>query len=71
VPDSLIAKDHPLAPRLWTWAWPGNYNLEGVELPAGSHTLTLDNLNGEIRYDVLVITDEPSFCPEDGRLRQS
>ena len=71
VPDSLIAKDHPLAPRLWTWAWPGDYNLEAVELPAGTHTLTLDNLNGQIRYDVLVITDEPSFCPDDGRLRQS
>lgn len=70
VPDALITTDHPLAPRLWTWAWPGEYNLEAVELPAGNHTLTLENLNEEIRYDVLVITDEPTFTPEDGRLRQ-
>ncbi|MFW6170282.1 MAG: hypothetical protein ACODAD_07320 [Planctomycetota bacterium] len=70
VPDELIAPDHPLAPRLWTWAWPGQYNLQGVELPAGQHALSLDNLNEEIRYDTLLITDEPSFRPEDGRLRQ-
>ncbi|MFO7774390.1 MAG: fibronectin type III domain-containing protein, partial [Candidatus Hydrogenedentota bacterium] len=70
VPDDLIEEDHPLAPRLWTWVWPGNYNLEGVELPAGKHTLAVENLNEEIRYDVLLITDEPSFQPEDGRLRQ-
>ena len=70
VPDSLIEKEHPLAPRLWTWAWPGTHNLEGVDLVAGNHTLTLENLNGEIRYDVLVITDEPSFRPGDGRFRQ-
>ena len=70
VPDSLIEKEHPLAPRLWTWAWPGTHNLEGVDLAAGNHTLTLENLSVEIRYDVLVITDEPSFRPGDGRLRQ-
>lgn len=70
VPDEFIAKDHPLAPRLWTWAWPGAQNLRGVDLPAGNHTLTLENLNGAIRYDVLLITDEPSWHPEDGRLRQ-
>ncbi|MFP4172899.1 MAG: hypothetical protein ACLFV4_08310, partial [Candidatus Hydrogenedentota bacterium] len=70
VPDDLIEEDHPLAPRVWTWVWPGNDNLEGVELPAGKHTLAVENLNEEIRYDVLVITDEPSFQPEDGRLRQ-
>ncbi len=70
-PDDLIAEDHPLAPRLWTWGWPGEYNLEGVELPAGQHTLTLEDLHGEIRYDVLIITGEPSFQPGDGRLRQN
>ncbi len=70
VPDTLIEEDHPLAPRLWTWAWPGEYNLEGVELSQGRHTLELENLHEEIRYDVLFITDEPSFQPEDGRLRQ-
>ncbi|MFP4190691.1 MAG: hypothetical protein ACLFU6_01340 [Candidatus Hydrogenedentota bacterium] len=41
-----------------------------MELPAGEHTLAVENLNEEIRYDVLLITDEPSFQPEDGRLRQ-
>jgi len=70
VPDSHIEEGHPLAPRLWTWAWPGEHNLEAVELPEGRHTLALDTLNGEIRYDVLLITDEPAFRPEDGRIRQ-
>ena len=71
IPDELIAADHPLAPQVWTWAWPGRANLEGIRLPAGRHTLTLRNLDGSIRYDVLLITNEPSFVPEDGRLRQN
>jgi hypothetical protein len=71
IPDELIAADHPLASRLWTWAWPGRENLEEVRLPAGRHTLTLRNLAGSVRYDVLLITNEPSFVPEDGRLRQN
>jgi len=70
VRDDLIAEGHPLAPRLWTWAMPGEYNLEGVDLAAGTRTLTLEDLNDEIRYDIMFITDEPSFRPADGRLRQ-
>lgn len=70
VPDSLIAKDHPLAPQLWTWAWPGNEDLTRVPLPAGAHTLRLKSLAPNVRYDALVITSEPSWQPEDGRLRQ-
>lgn len=81
-PDGLIEEGHPLAPYLWTWAWPGVTNLEGVHLPAGQHTLTLENLagdvrtlmhetfSGEVRYDVLLLTNEPSYYPEDGRIRQ-
>ncbi|MFA9478952.1 hypothetical protein ACERK3_11715 [Phycisphaerales bacterium AB-hyl4] len=70
VPDRLIDPDHPMAEQFWTWAVPGDMNLEAVRLPAGEHTLTLDNLNGEIRYDMLLITDEPAYRPADGRLRQ-
>lgn len=84
VPDEMIREDHPLAEHLWTWSWPGEYNLEGVYLPEGQHTLTLDDFSyskhllqgrspdrviDEIRYDVLLITNEPSFYPRDGRLR--
>lgn len=71
VPDALIAPEHPMAPEFWTWAWPGTDNLHAVALPAGSHTLTLRNLAPSVRYDVLVITNEPSFVPRDGRLRQN
>jgi hypothetical protein len=70
VPDDLIEEGHPLADHLWTWAWPGSYNLEGVHLPEGRHTLSLEDLHREIRYDVLMITNEPSYYPRDGRLRQ-
>ncbi len=70
VPDRLIAQESRLAERLWTWAWPGDVNLQSVELPAGRHTLTLDNLAPNIRYDALVLTDEPTWQPPDGRLRQ-
>jgi len=68
--DRLIAKDHPLAPSLWTWAWPGEADLQRTRLPAGSVELVLDNLAPNVRYDALLLTDEPSFVPGDGRLRQ-
>jgi hypothetical protein len=82
--DEMIREGQPLADHLWTWAWPGSYNLEGVFLPEGRHTLTLDDFSyikhllqgrspdeviDEVRYDVLLITNEPSFYPRDGRLR--
>jgi hypothetical protein len=70
VPDRLIAPNSRLADRLWTWAWPGTADLEAVELPAGRQTLTLRNLAPSVRYDALVITDEPTWQPPDGRLRQ-
>jgi len=70
VPDRLIAPGSRLAERLWTWAWPGTADLESVELPEGRRTLTLDNLAPNVRYDALVITDEPTWQPPDGRLRQ-
>jgi hypothetical protein len=70
VPDRMIAPGSPLAERFWTWAWPGSVNLESVELPAGRHTLILSNLTPNIRYDALVLTDEPTWQPHDGRLRQ-
>jgi fibronectin type 3 domain-containing protein len=70
VPDRLIAPDQPLAPTLWTWAWPGAADLEPARLPAGTIELELDNLAPNVRYDVLLVTDEPSFLPQDGRLRQ-
>ncbi|MFO8080745.1 MAG: hypothetical protein R6V07_10590, partial [Armatimonadota bacterium] len=59
-----------LADRVWTWAWPGNEDLTRVTLPAGTHTLRLEDLAPEVRYDALVITSEPTWRPEDGRLRQ-
>ena len=70
VPDRLIAPESRLAERLWTWAWPGVADLEAVELPDGRHTLTLSNLTPNIRYDALILTDEPAWQPPDGRLRQ-
>ena len=53
----------------WTWARPVGTDLNAVELPAGKHKLTLERLTPEIRYDTLVITNEPSYLPPDGRLR--
>jgi hypothetical protein len=70
VPDHRIAEDDPLADRFWTWAWPGSVNLETVTLSAGRHTLTLSNLTPGVRYDALILTDEPAWQPPDGRLRQ-
>ena len=57
--------------RFWTWAKPVDVDLIGVDLPAGKHTLTIRKLARSVRYDVLFITDEPSFVPGDGRLRQA
>ncbi len=70
VPDALIAEDHPLADRVWTWAWPGNEDLTRVTRPAGPHTLRLEDLAPVVRSAALVITSEPTWRPEDGRLRQ-
>lgn len=70
LPDALIAKDHPLAKQAWTWYWPGGGNLERVTLPAGKHTLRLQDLTGNVRYDALVIASDPAWVPQDGRLRQ-
>ncbi len=69
-PDTFIAEGHPLAEQLWTWAWPGDANLEPVMLPAGDIEIALENFPDTVRYDVLLITDEPSTVPQDGRLRQ-
>ena len=70
VPDALIVEDHPLADQVWTWAWPGDEDLTRVALPGGTHTLRLENFTPGVRYDALVITSEPTWRPEDGRLRQ-
>ena len=70
VPDALIAEDHPAAEQFWTWAWPGVADLERTTFPAGEVELVLENLAPEVRYDLLLITDEPSLVPQDGRLRQ-
>ncbi|NQT15993.1 MAG: hypothetical protein HQ582_24775, partial [Planctomycetes bacterium] len=67
----LSVADSNIRPEFWTWARPISAGrLTAIELPAGRHTLTLQNLCRSVRYDVLVITDEPSFQPTDGRLRQ-
>ncbi len=70
VPDRRIAEDGPMADRFWTWAWPGSVNLETVPLSAGRHTLTLSNLTANVRYDALILSDEPAWQPSCGRLRQ-
>ncbi len=66
VPDELIAENHPMAGRVWTWARP---DLRGLHLPFGRHTLRLLNLHPDVRYDTLVITDEPAYRPDDGRMQ--
>jgi hypothetical protein len=67
----LSTPDSNIRPEFWTWARPIDFDLIGVELPAGKHTLTLKELTKAIRYDVLLITDGPAFRPKDGRLRQT
>jgi hypothetical protein len=66
----LSLPENAIRPQFWTWARPVTWDLNAVELPAGKHTLSLENLTPGVRYDVLFITDEPSFLPKDGRLRQ-
>ncbi len=64
VPDSAVR------PELWTWARPVKTDLIAVKLPAGKHELRLERLAPGVRYDTLVVTNEPTFLPPDGRLRQ-
>ena len=66
----LSIPENAIRPQFWTWARPVTWDLNAVELPAGKHTLSLENLAPGVRYDALFITDEPSFLPQDGRLRQ-
>lgn len=66
----LSVHDSGVRPELWTWARPAGVDLSTAKISSGSHTLTVRNLTKAIRYDVLLITDEPSFQPPDGRLRQ-
>jgi len=66
----LAITDKGIRPEWWTWGPPLNSGrLQAYDLPAGKHTLKLEGFPGELRCDVLVITDEPSWTPEDGRLR--
>ena len=66
----LAITDKGIRPEWWTWTPPvSSGRLKGYELPAGRHTLTLKGFPGELRCDALVVTDEPSFVPADGRLR--
>lgn len=68
----IATTDKGLRPEWWTWTAPvSSGQCIGVELPAGRHTLTLERMSGDIRYDVLLLTDEPSFIPKDGRLKLS
>jgi hypothetical protein len=66
----LSLPDGQVRPEFWTWARPVSTDLVAVHLPAGEHELTLEVLTPEVRYDTLLITNEPSFLPPDGRLRQ-
>lgn len=70
VPDSRLERSAARAESFWTWATPGSMDLQGITLPAGSHTLRLENLARDTRYDSLVITNNPAWLPPDGRLRQ-
>jgi hypothetical protein len=66
----LSTPDSNLRPEFWTWARPVRVDLVGVDLPAGEQELRLENLTASVRYDSLLLTNEPSFLPPDGRLRQ-
>jgi hypothetical protein len=66
----LSTPDSNVRPEFWTWARPVRVDLVGVDLPAGKHELHLENLTASVRYDSLLLTNEPSFLPPDGRLRQ-
>jgi fibronectin type 3 domain-containing protein len=67
----LSTPDGNVRPEFWTWARPIDTDLIGVELPAGRHTLTLKDFTKGVRYDALLLTDEPAFQPKNGRLRQT
>ena len=67
----LSCGDGSIRPEYWTWARPVGTDLAGVALPAGEHTLSAGAMTGEVRYDSIYITDEPSFQPPDGRLKQN
>ncbi|MBT4814868.1 MAG: hypothetical protein HON70_04175, partial [Lentisphaerae bacterium] len=66
----LSVPESGIRPEFWTWARPVKTNLTAVSITPGKHVLTLEGLTKTIRYDVLLLTDEPSFRPSDGRLRQ-
>ncbi len=66
----LSVTDSYVRPEFWTWARPVATDLTAIKLPAGTHTLTLSNITPDIRYDTLLVTDEPAFLPPDGRVRQ-
>jgi len=69
-PTDLSAPDSLVRPEFWTWARPVTSDLIAVELPKGKHELSVTNWTKAVRYDVLLITDEPAFLPKDGRIRQ-
>ena len=41
-----------------------------ADISVGDVEIVLDRLAPNVRYDVLLISDEPSFYPRDGRIRQ-
>ena len=68
----IACTDKMIRPEWWTWAPPVYDGRRlGFPLPPGRHVLTLEDFSGDVRYDVLLITDEPSFVPKDGRLKLS
>ena len=67
----LSVEDKDVRPDLWTWARPHLVRYVSAQLPVGRHTLTLKNLTPGVRFDTLVVTDEPSFLPKDGRMKQA
>ena len=66
----LSVPESGIRPEFWTWARPLTADLQAVSIPPGKHVLRLEKLTQAIRYDVLLLTDEPSYQPPDGRLRQ-
>ena len=69
----LSVENKDIRPGLWTWARPAYPSCKFYSFPAskGRHTLTLKNLTPGVRFDILYVTDEPSFWPTDGRMKQS
>ena len=66
----LSVVEGSIRPEFWTWHRPVGVDLTAARLPRGKHTLTIENLTAEVRYDVLLITADPAFGPPDGRIRQ-